>query len=145
MGEHVGSRIAGIWYNQLASQLRIEADAFGRLSGRYVSGVGDTTNEHPLTGFYDADPENGLSVLGFVVSWPSAHWLTVWSGLYEVDRDEIDSTWLLRSEAGGRDEWRSTLIGHDFFRRTAHTGETPGGTSASDVPVEVPGPTAEGR
>lgn len=118
----VATRISGVWYNQLGSRLELEADGDGTLAGTLSSGVGGATGSHTVTGRYDPVPEDDGSALGFVVSWPEAHSVTVWSGHYHVADDAIDATWLLAGEAPTEGEWHTTHIGHDIFSRGPVTG-----------------------
>jgi len=118
MGD-LASSIGGIWYNELESQLLLEADSSGRLSGTLRSGVGEGPDHYPLTGFYSPVSKSNGAVLGFVVCWPNVHSLTAWTGHFHPDEDVITATWLLAGESGESGEWRSTNIGHDLFSRTS--------------------------
>jgi hypothetical protein len=109
------THISGRWENQLTSRVRF-VTSNGSITGTFTSGVGAAGTEHALTGFYDPSPRHGSCTLGFVVSWPDEHSVTVWSGHYEAERDVIVATWLLSSDTA-RGDWRSTTIGHDEFRR----------------------------
>lgn len=130
----LATSISGTWYNELASQLDLEADGVGRLSGSLRSGVGEGPGRYPLTGFYDPLPNGDGAVIGFVVSWPNVHSLTVWAGHFNPDENAITTTWLL---AGATDEWRSTNVGHDRFSHTpfgAAEQKTKAGSSVPHVP-----------
>ncbi len=120
MGD-VATRISGTWYNQLGSRLELHADSTGRLSGTFHSGVGGAAVPCAVTGSFDPAPHHEVSVVGFVVLWPDAHAVTVWSGHYHPDEDVITAMWLLAGECNDQGEWRSTHVGHDLFSRTAVT------------------------
>ena len=123
MTKTVAREISGVWYNQLGSQLHLQGDEHGRLTGNFHSTVGSPSGDHPVTGFFDPEPEARGGPLGFTVCWPDAHSVTVWSGRYEVDGDIIVATWLLTGHLVGGDDWCSTVIGHDVFRRNPPTGD----------------------
>lgn len=119
-------RIEGTWYNELGSRLVLVVDEDGRLSGTFSSGVGNGDEEPPVTGFVDRRPHDGTTVLGFVVGWPATHSVTVWSGQCDLDRQVIETTWLLSGEVGTTEEWHSTLVGHNRFTREGPDGGSPG-------------------
>lgn len=133
MEEELATHLTGRWANQLGSSLELEADDAGHLSGRYWSTVGASGGPHPLTGYFEQSAEPGCAVVGFVVGWRPAHSLTVWAGHYEAINDHITATWLLTG-APAHDDWGSTLVGHDVFRRLP--GEaTPDGPPEHRSPV----------
>jgi hypothetical protein len=112
---NVAAQLTGIWRNELASELHLQADAAGALSGSFRSGVGERHDRCPLTGSCVTSPSGRQAVLGFVVSWPSTRSVTAWSGHFDVGRNLITATWLLAGESDGPGEWRSMHIGHDEF------------------------------
>ena len=118
MNDRAAEEISGVWYNQLGSQLHLHGDQDGRLTGNFHSTVGSPTGNYPVTGFFDPEPDAQGGPLGFTVCWPDAHSVTVWSGQYEAKDDTIVATWLLTGRLIGSDDWRSTVIGHDVFRRS---------------------------
>jgi hypothetical protein len=121
-------RLTGTWHNQLGSELVIEADGEGGLTGHYTSGAGTVAGKtYPLVGTYDPGPQSITTVLGFVVDWTEVHAVTVWSGQYHHGDQTIAATWLMATETDEGDEWKSTFVGHDLFHRdvsvTAGDGE----------------------
>jgi hypothetical protein len=110
--------LAGSWHNQLGSHLVLDATANGLLTGHYTSGTGVGAGaRYQLVGTYDPNPQQTITVLGFVVDWTEAHAVTVWSGQYHHEDDTIRATWLMATETVAGDEWKSTFVGHDLFRR----------------------------
>jgi hypothetical protein len=110
--------LTGTWHNQLGSELVIEADGAGRLTGHYTSGAGAVAGTgYPLVGTYDPNPQATMTVLGFVVDWTEVHAVTAWSGQYHHEDRTIEATWLMATERGEGDEWKSMFVGHDLFRR----------------------------
>ena len=117
MGDSAARRISGVWYNQLGSRVELRADEGGTIAGTVESSVGGARGSHRLTGSLDVDPLGSRGALGFAVRWDPVHSVTVWAGHYDLDREVIDTTWLLSGAPYGHDEWRSTLVGHDSFVR----------------------------
>lgn len=110
--------LTGTWRNELGSELVLEDDHEGVLSGRYHSGAGALPGvAYPVCGSSDPAPNGSCRVLGFVVDWKELHALTVWSGQYHSVDDTIRATWVMTTETKENEEWRSTFIGHDVFRR----------------------------
>ncbi len=137
-------RIGGTWYNQLSSRVDLEADAAGRLSGSFHSSVGMVRGEHPIAGYFNPTRDDG-GTLGMVVSWRSASSVTVWSGRFEPDGEIISATWLLTGGPVGHDDWRSTVIGHDVFRRSAPGSASAPGSGAVDGSLAAAFPPARWR
>ena len=132
VGTDTGKQLSGPWFNQLGSRLDLQADDDGRLTGTIRSPVGGVGGSHRVTGYFDAGSEVRDKALGFAVSWGSAYSVTVWSGHYRGDEGVIVATWLLSRSAPGAGEWRSTLTGHDEFRRSPSA--TGGADWASSAP-----------
>ena len=110
--------LSGTWHNQLGSVLTLEEDGKGGLRGTYRAAAGSVPDRtYAVTGSYDPEPFGPVTVLGYVVDWVQNHSVTVWSGQYHRASDEIRATWLLTTETTGPDDWKSTVIGHDVFRR----------------------------
>lgn len=110
----------GTWVNQLGSEVTFTADPLGSLQGEYCGGAGALAgHRYPIVGSFQPDPLNVTVPVAFMVRWSEAHCLTTWCGHYVADSEEIHTTWLMSSEADQGDEWKSTLIGHDVFRRRA--------------------------
>lgn len=110
--------LEGTWRNQLGSRLAVQVDGRGGLHGTYHSEAGLAPEAiYRVSGSYDPAPSASTVVVGFVVDWPETHSVTVWSGVYDGSDDTIKATWLMTAEREPAEEWRSTLVGHDVFRR----------------------------
>ena len=110
--------LSGSWRNQLGSELQLEADDQGGIYGKFRNSVGLRAGEWvPVVGSFDPSPSQGSTVLGFVVDWSQVHCVTAWSGQYRPGLETINATWIMTAESDGADEWRSTTVGHDVFRR----------------------------
>jgi Avidin family len=110
--------LTGTWHNQLGSQLDIEVDELGNLTGRYRSPEGLCPDSlHTVVGLCDLSHSSGPILVGFVVRWSDAGCITSWSGQYFPDSGEIKASWLMTSESAPRDEWKATIVGHDVFHR----------------------------
>lgn len=116
--------LEGTWDDELGSELVLEDEGGGLLAGTYRSGTGATAGAaYSVVGSYDATASGPGPVLGFVVNWGEHHSLTVWSGRYCPEDETIRATWLMTTAQNEeKDEWRSTFVGHDTFRRRAPTG-----------------------
>jgi hypothetical protein len=126
----IAQEITGTWYNQLGSIMIVTTTGDGGLTGTYESAVGNAENKYVLTGRYDSAPATNGSgtALGWTVAWRNefrnAHSVTTWSGQYfGGDQERITTQWLLTSGTTSANEWRSTLVGHDLFTRTAPSAE----------------------
>ena len=99
----------------------VEADADGRLSGRYCSELGRVEAEscHPLTGWVTGD------VVGFSVRFDPPGSVTSWSG--QIGEDEngpyFRTLWNLSRDVPDAEEpdrmWESVVSGFAVFRRAA--------------------------
>ena len=99
-----------------------EIDAnLGTFRGTYNSRVGTAENEYLLLGRFDTTGRT----LGWVVSWQNQYLnsdsTTSWSGQAQYDPTISDfvilTNWLLTVETSPENEWNSTNIGHDTFKR----------------------------
>ena len=115
--------LAGIWYNELGSEMVLHID-WKRLTGTFVTGVGGIEGTYKLVGMADPNPSSAGQAFGFVISWAQdmeskATSVTVWSGQYQIikNQEQLTTTWLMTTETEASDDWASTLIGHDIFRR----------------------------
>lgn len=117
--------VTGSWYNELGSQMDLNVDNEGSLTGQYWTAVGDAAGRYPIVGW--AEPAAGLSgstAVGWAVLWRNAgrnsHSVTTWSGQYQVinGKDHILALWLLATETSPDDDWKSMLVGADTFQRT---------------------------
>ncbi|MGO9457975.1 MAG: avidin/streptavidin family protein [Acidimicrobiales bacterium] len=109
--------IVGNWCSQLGSRMEIAQNDRGRLVGTFASSVGGEEGEQPLIGYWQSVPECATAAIGFVVRWRETPSVTVWAGRYDDSTGTIDATWLLTRPPFAGEEWHSTLIGHDVFRR----------------------------
>ena len=96
------------WVNEFGSEMSINIDDSGRISGTYTTAVGcDAGKAMPMTGFC-----NGYAVI-FSVNWQECLAATAWSGTYE--NGEITSLWHLVSAK--KPSWDSIVAGADLFRQ----------------------------
>lgn len=110
--------LAGRWRNQLDSELVLDVDDEGLLRGSFRTATGGGEQlRHTLAGTCDPTPGERRRVLAFAVSWPDARTATAWCGNYLADDDTIRASWLMTTDMGVQDDWRSTVVGHDVFRR----------------------------
>jgi hypothetical protein len=125
-------KLHGVWWNELGSKMEIEVDPDDpkTFRGRYHTNVGSAQEKkYPLLGRCD---HRGLDsqLVAFVVAWnadPPAQGdplvnpsVTAWCGQLQMvdDKEVITTTWLLDRLTAAKDDWESTLIGMDYFRRT---------------------------
>ena len=93
----------------------------GTFGGIYNSEVGQAEKEYLLCGRFDTTGQT----LGWVVSWQNQNLYspstTSWSGQVQYDptiRDYVILTnWLLTVQTSPENDWNSTNIGHDTFKR----------------------------
>ena len=113
----------GTWVNQLGSEVTFTTDPVGGLHGEYCGGAGSVAGRrYPIIGTYHRDALSPTVPMAFTVNWAEAHCVTTWCGHFMADLDEIRMTWLMSTETETGDEWKSTVIGHDVFRRLPQTG-----------------------
>jgi hypothetical protein len=93
------------------------------ITGTYVTAVGDASGTYLLVGRTETGAEASQSI-AFVVCWQNdagnSDSCTAWSGQLQPDangNDSIATTWLLTADTSAGDNWNSTLVGQDFFRR----------------------------
>jgi Avidin family len=115
--------LSGEWINELGSRMKLEADEGGYLVGTYHTQVGNAEGVYALVGAYDKDGGHGSQSLAFCVSWKNddlnSHSATAWAGQFQRDKDGdvIRTTWLLTRETDNPDDWESTNVGQDVYRR----------------------------
>jgi hypothetical protein len=116
--------LLGTWYNELGSTLEINQAQGDTISGLYetaVSSSGCAKGVFSVMGRTDVDA--GGSTFGFAVTWlndkSSCKSTTTWAGQYQtIDGQEVLVTlWLLVMRTSPDEDWASTLVGEDVFRR----------------------------
>lgn len=111
-----GSTISGSWQNQLGTCLDLRADEDGTVRGSIHSDVGGVKGAQPVVGYIR--PVSGRrGAIGLVVSWEQTHSVTTWCGHYDLDADVVAANWLLTTADFDKNEWQSTRVGYDVFRR----------------------------
>ena len=109
----------GKWRNDLRSEMDLNVDAAGAVTGIYRTAVGSPGNkeEFPLAGFATGD------LLSFTVNFGKYGSLTSWAGQHTVEggAEKIRTMWLLaRNVVESKEEkemWGAILTGADTFRR----------------------------
>jgi hypothetical protein len=116
-----GVTVDGEWHNEHGSKMILQQD--GRLvRGVFHTEVGAAEGIYEVVGAIEDDDGPCLGI-GLVVVWRNAsgnrHSVTAWSGQLVVVDDEpvIEASWLLTS-VGTANEWGSTQVGQDVFRRS---------------------------
>jgi Avidin family len=124
-------KLHGEWWNELGSKMVIEVDPDDpkTFRGLYHTNVGNAQEKrYPLLGRCD-NRHLDSRMVGFVVVWnadppdgdapavnPS---VTTWCGQLQIVKDQevIATTWLLNRLTAPADDWESTLVGMDYFKR----------------------------
>lgn len=120
-------KLAGTWYSDHGSKVELRVINGGLLEGTYEPALGGGTGVYRLVGLTDTEDYAGSRSFGMVVSWNNSfqnqHSTTVWSGQYQVvdGEERLLTTWLLTRETQPADDWASTLVGSDTFRRVPPT------------------------
>ncbi|MCQ4083885.1 avidin/streptavidin family protein [Streptomyces sp. RB6PN25] len=116
--------VAGDWYNELGSHMRMTTDPLGGIIGTYVSATGHSAGPYALVGRYETTTRPGYgTVLGWTVAWHNdrsdAESVTSWNGMYLDDGgdERIYATWLLTTVATETNAWECTTVGQDTFTR----------------------------
>jgi Avidin family len=119
--------LQGTWYNELGSTMVIGAldPTTQTMIGSYttaVSSSGCAQGKFMLAG--RSDVQAGGQTVGWAVSWlntASKCWSTTsWAGHFD-GQATITTFWLLATKADPGEEWASTVIGQDVFKRTPPT------------------------
>jgi hypothetical protein len=114
--------IRGQWFNELKSHMAINVDGF-TITGKYHTGVGEAEGEYDLVGRISMANDRNRTI-AFVVAWQNGMQdtdaVTAWSGeVREIDGTQyMTTTWLLTKETLPKDDWRSAVVGKDYFTRT---------------------------
>jgi Avidin family len=133
--------LSGEWINELGSRMKLEADEDGHLGGTYHTQVGNAEGVYPLVGVYDADGAAGSQSLAFCVSWKNDEsqqsLATAWAGQFQRDEegDVIRTTWLLTRETDNPDDWESTNVGQDVYRRVLEGQQWKPAKAAAPHPI----------
>jgi hypothetical protein len=115
--------LTGVWMNELKSIMVLTEHSDGKLIGQYRSIVGRDPHIRELLG-RASNAEKNKQLLGFAVCFqidnPGPGYghssLCTWSG-WARDR-RITTHWLLTVDALKKeDEWSSTLLGEDTFKK----------------------------
>ena len=116
--------ISGRWYNELNSTMDLEVKGKKKIRGTYVSAVGEVKGPYELVGFTDG---GASPTVGWIVAWQneqkSVPAVTGWTGQAQIvnrdgkDEEQIDTMWTLIRSTAVQDDWESTMIGKDTFRR----------------------------
>lgn len=124
-------KLHGVWWNELGSKMVIEVDPDDpkTFRGLYHTNVGNAQErKYPLLGRCD---NRGLDskMIAFVVAWnadppsggdpPVNPSVTAWCGQLQMveHREVIGTTWVLNRLTTPADDWESTLVGMDYFKR----------------------------
>lgn len=124
--------LSGTWYNELNSVMELRLNEISNngsvITGTYQSKVGDAGGSYSLVGVSDEGTGDPTPNIGFSVSWVNPTYgnsnsVTSWSGQLQVIGGEevITTFWLLTRETDPANNWKSTVIGQDVFRRTPPT------------------------
>lgn len=111
--------VSGTWYNQHGSELRLEVDSRGRLTGEFRSHSGLARAGDPcaVTGYATKD------LIAFVVDFGRFDSLTAWTGhcVLEAGEQRIRACWHMSVEVPAKhpelELWKGTWTGEDEFRR----------------------------
>jgi hypothetical protein len=112
-------QLSGTWY-QHGSELRVQADYEGKITGSFRSGVGfpEADEQFPITGFTEGE------LFGFTVSFGKYDSVTSWTGHSGLEDGEevLSSLWhmsvgLLPGASGEGQLWKGVFAGADIFRR----------------------------
>jgi hypothetical protein len=104
------------------------SDGGSLVTGTYQSKVGDAEGIYTLYGITDEGTGDSTPNIGFTVSWVNPSYgnsnsVTAWSGqLQIIDNEEVMTTlWLLTQETNPTNNWASTRVGQDVFKRNPPT------------------------
>jgi len=110
---------SGKWRNELHSEMTLQVDAQGNVTGKYKTGVGTPapSEEFNLVGFASGD------LLSFTVNFGTYGSLASWAGQHTEENGTgvIKTIWLLARNVKDPDEpknlWGAVLTGYDNFQR----------------------------
>ncbi len=113
--EPIQSVLAGIWHNQHNSQMQIEVDESGKITGYFITGVsttGDKSDKYPLVGFARGD------VFAFCVDFTIHSSMTTWVGqIIDPEKKHFQAMWQMVADVNQdkKRTWKSTWFGQDTF------------------------------
>ncbi|XP_063152029.1 avidin-like [Candoia aspera] len=92
--------------------------------GSYLTAVSATDSaiqRSPLKGFQHHVDQRAQPTFGFTVHWSFSNSITAFTGqcfLNAGGREQLQTTWLLRSEVGSiSEDWGATRVGTNTFHR----------------------------
>ncbi len=119
--------IDGKWVSDLGSKMEIEVDDDGLMTGIYTTVIGDTQGNYPLVGYVNFAPDGqSIATIGWVVLWINEKGndqsVTTWTGQVQLTEPEngaqvMVTTWLYVKETQPSENWSSTLMGFNTFKR----------------------------
>lgn len=111
----------GTWHNQFGSEMQINVDSEGRISGKYHTAIGRNEITKSDVWFDVTGVVNG-DVISFVVSWgPKSGAISAWSGHYYPKGNAKGSVPQIRTlthtsiPVSPQDLWKRTTAGADNF------------------------------
>lgn len=118
--------LSGNWTNELGSTCFFEASEDGSVTGHYDTAVGRVHVEHPLYGrWLQGRKYPDVLIVSFAVMWKDTdvgkpRSGTTWNGLLSSGSGSMVLTtqWLLVTEKETQDQWKSTTVNKDTFRKT---------------------------
>ncbi|MGP8214010.1 MAG: avidin/streptavidin family protein [Bacteroidia bacterium] len=116
----------GTWYNELGSTMKLTING-NNITGTYYTAVGDAKFIYNIVGLIDTGNKNNIAI-GWTVVWQNqaenSQAVTSWSGEVQMidNAETIVTTWLLTIETNTFDDWRSTIVGKDVFRKQPPSG-----------------------
>lgn len=130
----------GLWHNQHNSELVLQVDEDGLVSGTFIPGIGAERRlceQYRVTGFACND------VIAFSVAFEEYGSVTSWSGQLSAITENnnaptIQSLWHMSVDVGDQAEtalWKSMISGADNFVRGPRQSETNNLKTASSHPL----------
>ncbi|HEY9784105.1 MAG TPA: avidin/streptavidin family protein [Candidatus Obscuribacterales bacterium] len=107
--------LKGVWHNQHNSEIQLEIDQTGKISGSFITGVmtqGHRSETFPLTGFAGGD------VFAFCVDFSKHGCMTTWVGqIIDPASKRFHANWQMIADVYQKEdlEWKSTWVGQDVF------------------------------
>lgn len=116
--------LTGKWFNELGSSMVISLSG-NTIKGTYTNAAGSAAGDYDFLGVVEPAPTGTNQAVAWVVTWvrksdkKNVHSVTAWSGQYQLidDEETITAEWLLTAETDPADDWSSTTIGQDVFKR----------------------------